>query len=101
MKVKDLFGEQYIFEMKSLPEEIALREPNNAKVKNGQILIHLFKKKNKMWAKFGDGSYVNIKETDLEVRSSASDIDEEFFEEIDDEDLQREMNRLLYQSMQG
>ena len=101
LTVKNILDQEYIYQIKSLPQEIALKKQNKATVHNGQIIIELFKKKENMWKEFGEGTYKNMSEMDLEVRSSKSDIQDDFFEEIDDEELQREMNKLLYLSMQG
>ena len=101
LKVENLKDQQYIFEINSLPEEISLMKKNKATVHKGNIVIELFKKHNKKWKEFIKDSHLNMKEASFDVKSSQSDISEEFFMDTEDEELQREMNKLIFESMQA
>jgi hypothetical protein len=96
-----LKDEQYIFEINSLPHEIALKKKNSATVKKGNIIIELHKKQNIQWKNFIDPSLLCLNDPSFDARSRESDISDGFFEDIDDEELKMEMDKLIYQAMQS
>ena len=87
--------------MNTLPEEIILSKNNSFKFMKGNLLVKLYKKKNKEWPNFIDPSLLDEHESEFEIKSSQSDISAEFFEEIDDEELKKQMDKLIYQAMLG
>ena len=99
--MKNLKDEQYIFELNKLPESIALKKKNSAIMQNGTIVIKLQKNKKAIWKNFIDPSLLEINNKSFDVKSTYSDISEGFFDDVDDEELRSEMDKLIFQALQS
>jgi len=78
-----------------------MKQPNSVSLENGAIMIKLYKKEPKKWSNFIDPALLSFNNASFDVKSSQSDISDGFFDEIDDEELRKEMDKLIYQAMQS
>lgn len=99
--MKNLRDEQYIFELSQLPGPIALKKPNTFQMKNGNLHIQLQKKKTGDWKDFIDPSLLAAKSSSFDAKSNLSDISDGFFDDVDDDELRSEMDKLIFEALQS
>lgn len=97
--VQNLRDEQYIFELADLPGPIALKKKNSVSVRDGTVVVELQKSQKGAWKNFIAPGLLAAKETSLDARSNASDLSEGFFDDVDDEELRSEMDKLIFQAL--
>lgn len=70
-------------------------------MKNGNLHIQLQKKKTGNWKDFIDPSLLVAKSSSFDAKSNLSDISDGFFDDVDDDELRSEMDKLIFEALQS
>lgn len=70
-------------------------------MENGNLVISLQKKNKIQWKNFIDPSLLAVENESFDAKSSLSGVTDEFFDDVDDDELRSEMDKLIFEALQS